>query len=194
MGPIFYLQLGSIPAIVVSSPETAKEVLKTLDAYCCNRPSSPGAIMLTYNYRDIAFSPYSESWRGRRKLFVSELVGSKRVESFAHALEAQVDQLIHKCSVKPWLFSPPFSAQDFFPASRVSLWFDKLIGLEARYKRIFRDLDAFFETVLRQHSDQERVLPEKDNLVDVLISIWKGQGCIYRRHSDRLSDIALGNV
>nr|CAB3452623.1 unnamed protein product [Digitaria exilis] len=120
MGPIFYLQLGSIPAIVVSSPETAKEVLKTLDAYCCNRPSSP--------------------------------------------------------------------------ASRVSLWFDKLIGLEARYKRIFRDLDAFFETVLRQHSDQERVLPEKDNLVDVLISIWKGQGCIYRRHSDRLSDIALGNV
>jgi hypothetical protein len=42
MGPVIYLQLGGVLAVVVSSPEAAKEVLKTLDVHCCNRPSSPG--------------------------------------------------------------------------------------------------------------------------------------------------------
>jgi uroporphyrinogen-III synthase len=42
MGPVIYLQLGGVLAVVVSSPEAAKEVLKTLDLHCCNRPSSPG--------------------------------------------------------------------------------------------------------------------------------------------------------
>jgi 4-hydroxyphenylacetaldehyde oxime monooxygenase len=42
LGPIVYLQLGDIAAVVVSSPEAAKEVLKTHDVHCCSRPSSPG--------------------------------------------------------------------------------------------------------------------------------------------------------
>ncbi|TVU13367.1 hypothetical protein EJB05_40419, partial [Eragrostis curvula] len=238
MGPVIYLQLGGVPAVVVSSPEAAKDVLKTLDIYCCNRPSSPGNIyllpclchhydihirmgakMLTYNYRDIAFSPYSKIWSERRKLFVSELVGSKCVQSFATVLESEVDQLIQSLSHSPLepinlnekifalidgfigtvafgrihgnkvlkykkfqqVFSEAmvvlsaFSAQDFFPSSPISRWVDKLVGLEARYKRIFRDLDAYIETVLSQHLDPGRLQPEKDNLVDVLISIWKGQ-------------------
>lgn len=195
--------------------------------------------MLTYNYRDIAFSPYSESWRERRKIFVSELVGSKCVQSFAYALEVQVQQLIQSLSNSPSMdpvnlnekifalidgfigtvafgnmkgaellkynkfqqvFSEAmvvlsaFSAQDFFPASPLSLWFDKLIGLEARYKKVFRELDAFFETVLSQHMEQERVLSEKDNLVDVLISLWKGQGRGPELKKDDLKAIILVNL
>ncbi|CAN6213766.1 unnamed protein product [Urochloa humidicola] len=237
MGPVFHLQLGCVPAVVVSSPEAAKEVLKTLDTHCCNRPSSPGAKMLTYNYRDIAFSPYSESWRERRKLFVSEFAGSKCVQSYAYALEAQVDQLIQslsnstsmdpinlnekifalidgfigtvafgnmkgaellKYSQFQQVFSEAmvvlsaFSARDFFPESPISLWFDKLVGLEARYKKIFRELDAFFETVLSQHMDEERFLSEeKDNLVDVLISLWKAQGTGPQLTKDDLKAIIL---
>ncbi|KAJ1288916.1 hypothetical protein BS78_02G125100 [Paspalum vaginatum] len=221
LGPVIYLQLGGVPAVVVSSPEAAREVLKTLDVHCCNRPSSPGAKMLTYNYRDIAFSPYSERWRERRKLFISELVGSKRVRTLSHALEEQVDQLIQSLSDQPSMepininemifalidgfigtvafgrmsgakllrynefqqvFSEAlavlsaFSAQDFFPGSPISRWVDKLVGLEARYRRIFGELDAFFETVIRQHMSTGRVQSDKDNLVDVLIGLWKGQG------------------
>ncbi|CAL5075977.1 unnamed protein product [Urochloa decumbens] len=221
MGPVIHLQLGGVPAVVVSSPEAAKEVLKTVDVHCCNRPSSPGAKMLTYDYRDIAFSPYSERWRERRKLFISELVGSKRAQSFSHALEEQVDQLIQSLSNLPsmepinlndrifalidgfigtvafgrmngtkllkykkfqqvfsdaLLVLSAFSAQDFFPTSPISRWVDKLVGLERRYQTIFGELDAYFETVLSQHMDPGRVQSQKDNLVDVLISLWKGQG------------------
>jgi hypothetical protein len=42
LGPVVYLQLGDIAAVVVSSPEAATEVLKTHDVHCCSRPSSPG--------------------------------------------------------------------------------------------------------------------------------------------------------
>ncbi|KAF7094005.1 hypothetical protein CFC21_096367 [Triticum aestivum] len=228
LGPVVHLQLGGVADIVVSSPEAAKEVLKTHDVHCCSRPSSPGAKLITYGQQDIAFSPYNASWRERRKLFVSELVSSKRVQSFAHALEAQVGELIQSLSLR----SPPtepvnlnetlftlidgfigtvafgsmngaklmkyakfqqvfseamialsaFSAQDFFPASPMSRWFDKLVGLEARYQRIFLELDSYFEMVLSQHMDPGRVKPDKDDLVDVLISLWKGQGKVTKDH------------
>jgi 4-hydroxyphenylacetaldehyde oxime monooxygenase len=184
----------------------------------------PGAKMLTYNYRDIAFSPYSERWRERRKLFISELVGSKRVQSFSRTLEEQVEQLIQSLSCLPPSTMEPvnlnekifalidgfigtvafgrmsgakllkykkfqqvfsealvvlsaFSAQDFFPASPVSRWVDRFVGLEARYRAIFGELDAYFETVLSQHLNVSpgRVQSDKDNLVDVLIGLWKGQ-------------------
>jgi hypothetical protein len=57
----------------------------------------------------------------------------------------------------------------------MSRWFDKLVGLEARYRRIFLELDAYFEMVISQHMDPGRVKPETDDLVDVLINLWKGQ-------------------
>ncbi|RLN34396.1 hypothetical protein C2845_PM03G25600 [Panicum miliaceum] len=35
-------RLGRVRAVVVSSPEAAKEVLRTNDLHCCSRPNSPG--------------------------------------------------------------------------------------------------------------------------------------------------------
>lgn len=66
-GPIIQLQLGRIPTLVVSSPAIAKEVLKTHDLDCCTRPLSAGPKRLSYNFLDIAFSPYSDYWREIKK-------------------------------------------------------------------------------------------------------------------------------
>ncbi|VAI83211.1 unnamed protein product [Triticum turgidum subsp. durum] len=198
-------------------------------------------ILITYGQQDIAFSPYNASWRERRKLFVSELVSTKRVQSFAYALEAQVGELIQSLS----LWSPPtepvnlnetlftlidsfigtvafgsmkgaklmkyakfqrvfseatvalsaFSAQDFFPASPMGRWFDKLVGLERRYLRTFLEIDSYLEMVLTQHMDPGRVKPEKEDLVDVLISLWKGQGKITKDHVKALlGDAFIGGT
>ncbi|XP_052207760.1 cytochrome P450 71B10-like isoform X2 [Diospyros lotus] len=41
-GPIMLLQLGRVPTLVVSTPELAKQVLRTHDLDCCTRPLSRG--------------------------------------------------------------------------------------------------------------------------------------------------------
>ncbi|KAL6611344.1 hypothetical protein ACP70R_039272 [Stipagrostis hirtigluma subsp. patula] len=93
-GPVVQVQLGRVRTVVVSSPEAAKEVLRTNDLHCCSRPNSPGPRMLSYDFLDVAFSPYSHYWREMRKLFILELLSMRRVQSFAYARAAEVDRLI----------------------------------------------------------------------------------------------------
>ncbi|XP_010519645.1 PREDICTED: cytochrome P450 71B12-like [Tarenaya hassleriana] len=93
-GPIMYLKLGSVPTVVVSSPETVKEVLKTYDVECCTRPHLACPAKLTYNYSDLAFSPYNEYWRELRKMSTLELYTAKRVHSFRYIRGEEVASLI----------------------------------------------------------------------------------------------------
>jgi len=63
------------------------------------------------------------------------------------------------------------SAEELLPGA-VGRLVDRLTGFAARRERIFRQLDAFFETVIEQHLDHPR--PENaGDLVDVLIDLWK---------------------
>ena len=84
------LRLGSVPAVVVSSPEAAREVMRTHDAHCCSRPAMPGPRRLTYGYKDVAFAPYGDHVREMRRLFVLELLSMRRVQAAWDAREAQV--------------------------------------------------------------------------------------------------------
>ncbi|TXG46898.1 hypothetical protein EZV62_026192 [Acer yangbiense] len=93
-GPIMLLQLGKVPTLVISSPEMAKQVLKTHDLECCSRPLTQGPRRLSYNFLDIAFSPYSDYWKEIRKICVLELFSSKRVKSFASVREESVASFI----------------------------------------------------------------------------------------------------
>ncbi|KAL5825843.1 hypothetical protein ACOSQ3_021906 [Xanthoceras sorbifolium] len=93
-GPIMLLQLGEAPTLVVSSPEIAKQVLKTHDLECCSRPLTEGPRRLSYNFLDIAFAPYTDYWKEMRKICVMELFSSKRVKSFASVREESVSSLI----------------------------------------------------------------------------------------------------
>ncbi|KAL2525483.1 Cytochrome [Abeliophyllum distichum] len=81
-GPVVHLQLGEVPAIIISSREAAKDVLKVHDPACADRPESIGSKIMWYDYTDIAFSPYNEYWRQMRKLCILELLSTKNVRSF----------------------------------------------------------------------------------------------------------------
>ncbi|KAI3759205.1 hypothetical protein L6452_06830 [Arctium lappa] len=89
-GPIVFLNFGFIPAIVVSSPSLAKEVLKTQDLIFCSRPSLLGLSKVSYNALDVIFSPNNKNWREMRKVFVLHLLGPKRVPPFRHNREDEV--------------------------------------------------------------------------------------------------------
>ncbi|RLN17954.1 hypothetical protein C2845_PM02G08780 [Panicum miliaceum] len=93
-GPVMMLRLGTVPAVVLSSPEAARHALKTHDADCCGRPPSAGPRLLSYGYKDVAFSPYSDYVRDMRRVFVLELLSMRRVQAARSTREAQVEKLV----------------------------------------------------------------------------------------------------
>ncbi|CAF2035252.1 BnaAnng14250D [Brassica napus] len=93
-GPVMFLRLGRVPTVVVSSSETAKQALKTHDIHCCSRPSLEGPRALSYNYLDIAFSPFDDYWKELRRMCVQELFCAKRVHSIQPIKDEEVKRLI----------------------------------------------------------------------------------------------------
>ncbi|KAJ4718806.1 Cytochrome P450 [Melia azedarach] len=94
-GPVMKLQVGQIAAVVISSPEAAKEVFKTHDINFTDRPSEfYGLEIMTYGYSGMVFTPYGEYWRQIRKVVMTHLLSTKRVLSFRSIREEEVWNLV----------------------------------------------------------------------------------------------------
>lgn len=93
-GPLMHLKLGEVSTIVVSSPELAKEVLKTYDAIFAQRPHQVGADIMCYGSTDIATAPYGGYWKQLRRICSQELLSTTRVSSFRSIREEEVMNLI----------------------------------------------------------------------------------------------------
>ncbi|KAL6616734.1 hypothetical protein ACP70R_039004 [Stipagrostis hirtigluma subsp. patula] len=94
-GPVMLLRLGHVPTVVVSSPEAAREVMKTHDAALANRPMYATADIITYGGRNIAFAPYtSRHWKEVRRICATELLSPKRVLSFRPVREEETARLV----------------------------------------------------------------------------------------------------
>ncbi|CAM0146687.1 unnamed protein product [Urochloa decumbens] len=224
-GPVMLLQLGTVPTVVVSSAEAAREVLKTHDGDCCSRPDTPGARRLSYGQKDLVCAPYNEYWREMRKLFVVELLTVRRVQATCCAREAQVDKLIDRLSscggkqvfLEDHIFGlmdgiigavalgnisgaeqlahkkrfrhvieeavdvlAGFSLEGYFPNAAGRL-VDHITGIVSRRERVFRELDAFFETIIEQHLDDSSrptasSSSSSSDLVNALIGLMKDNG------------------
>ncbi|CAN8265099.1 unnamed protein product [Cochlearia groenlandica] len=93
-GSIMSLKFGNVSTVVASTPETVKDVLKTFDLECCSRPYMTYAARITYDLKDLGFSPYSTYWKELRKLTVVELYTAKRVKKFQHLREEEVASFV----------------------------------------------------------------------------------------------------
>lgn len=92
-GPLMSLKLGSVPTVVISSDDMAREVFKNHDTAFSNRPHMYAIRKLSYG-TDLAIAPYGENWRRLRKVSMMEVFSTKRVESFTAEREAEVGSLV----------------------------------------------------------------------------------------------------
>ncbi|XP_008242247.1 PREDICTED: flavonoid 3'-monooxygenase-like [Prunus mume] len=83
-GPVMQLKFGSYPVVVASSPEMTKQFSKTHDHIFASRPQTAAGKYLTYDYLNVTWAPYGPYWRQGRKIFLTELFSSKRLESFRY--------------------------------------------------------------------------------------------------------------
>ncbi|KAL5544046.1 hypothetical protein UlMin_007830 [Ulmus minor] len=96
-GPIFSLQLGELPIVIVSSARLAEEELfKNHDIALSNRPQIISAKHIFYNCTDIGFSPYGAYRMYIRKICLAELLSTKRVQSFSFVREEEVARLVSR--------------------------------------------------------------------------------------------------
>ncbi|CAI0437474.1 unnamed protein product [Linum tenue] len=98
-GAVMGLQLGQIPFVVISSAESAEQILKTHDVVFANRPFSLAAQILTYDFTDIIFSPYGAYWRQLRKICALELLNPNRVQSFGSIRSEEISNSMGGVSV-----------------------------------------------------------------------------------------------
>ncbi|KAL5721349.1 hypothetical protein ACHQM5_005005 [Ranunculus cassubicifolius] len=83
-GPIMKLQFGSLPVVVGSSAEMAKQFLKIHDHNLASRPKTAAGIYLSYSYNNMLWAPYGPYWHLTRKLFHTELFHKKRLDDYAY--------------------------------------------------------------------------------------------------------------
>nr|XP_043619942.1 cytochrome P450 Tp4149-like [Erigeron canadensis] len=93
-GPLLLMHLGSIPLLVASSAEAAKEILKTHDLIFANRPKLYFHDKLSYGSKDIGFAPYGEHWRQVKSITVLHLLSRKQVQSFRKIREKQTIHML----------------------------------------------------------------------------------------------------
>ncbi|KAL7145148.1 hypothetical protein ABFS83_07G060400 [Erythranthe nasuta] len=93
-GPLMYLKLGQVPAVVISSAQVAKQALKHNDLAFAGRPHTTPSKKLSYGYLDIASSSHNDYWREMRKTVVLRLFTLKQVHSFKPIREEEVSHMI----------------------------------------------------------------------------------------------------
>ncbi|KAJ1384103.1 Cytochrome P450 [Sesbania bispinosa] len=93
-GPIMFLKMGTCDTVVVSSPDSARVFLKTLNQNFSNRPTIAGATHLGYNSQDLVFAEYGPKWKLLRKLTSLHMLGGKALQDWAHVRASEVRHMV----------------------------------------------------------------------------------------------------
>ncbi|KAH6763850.1 hypothetical protein C2S51_015099 [Perilla frutescens var. frutescens] len=188
-GEIMLLKFGKFPVVIASSPEMAKQFLKEHDAIFASRPAHATGKHISYNYSDVSFAPYGPYWREARKIFMSEILSTKKLEYclsticriilsthkyFTESEEEKsniVDMDVLREMMKEWfLLAGAFNIGDWIP------WLGSLDlqGYVKRMKTLRKKLDRFNDYVIDDHIAKRAAAGnnyEKKDFVDVLLQM-----------------------
>ncbi|TVU44887.1 hypothetical protein EJB05_04350, partial [Eragrostis curvula] len=97
-GPVFSLRMGSRPAVVVSSPECAKECFTEHDVAFANRPRFASQQLVNFNGAALSTSGYGPYWRNLRRVATVQLLSAHRVSCMAGTISAEVRAMVRRMS------------------------------------------------------------------------------------------------
>ncbi|CAO2037434.1 unnamed protein product [Urochloa humidicola] len=99
--PLMYLKLGEVPAVVATSRDAAREVMRGHDVALASRPSSPTMRIMMAEGQGLVFAPYGDHWRQLRRVSVLELLSARRVHSFRRVREDEAARLAAAVAAAP---------------------------------------------------------------------------------------------
>uniref|UniRef100_A0A453NGQ0 Cytochrome P450 n=1 Tax=Aegilops tauschii subsp. strangulata TaxID=200361 RepID=A0A453NGQ0_AEGTS len=99
--PLMYLKLGEVPVVVATSPEAAREIMRTHDVVFATRPWSPTMKIMNSEGEGLVFARYGTPWRQLRKICILELLSARRVQSFRHIREDEAGRLVAAVAAVP---------------------------------------------------------------------------------------------
>ncbi|WZZ56055.1 hypothetical protein YC2023_056162 [Brassica napus] len=94
-GPIMHLKFGSLNTVIVTSPEAAREVLRTHDQILSGRMSPNTIRSINHHKVSVAWiHPSSARWRLLRKLSVTNLFSPQRIDATKALRMKKVQELV----------------------------------------------------------------------------------------------------
>ncbi|XP_066376528.1 4-hydroxyphenylacetaldehyde oxime monooxygenase-like [Miscanthus floridulus] len=193
-GPVMLLRLGSVPTVVASSPEAAREVMKTHDVHCCSRPAMSGPRRLTYEYKDVAFALYGDHVRDMRKLFILELLSMRRVQAAWDARVAQAEKLVlnlTRAGANPVALNEHiFSAVDGIIGTVV---FGEIYGTE-QFNLQFLNILSQVMDMLGSFSADDFFPSTAGRFIDCLTGVTGRRDRIFQRFDAFLEEIIEGHL
>ncbi|XP_022864172.1 cytochrome P450 71A3-like [Olea europaea var. sylvestris] len=159
-GPLMMLHLGSVPALIVTSADAVREIVKNQDLIFSSRPKLSVMHRIVYGSKDIAFARYGDHWRHVRSIGVLQLLSNKRVQSCRHIREEETVVLGKKYGggeesenfelmlkeIGELLVT--FNPGDFVPWLN---WVSRVNGLDARLEKVAESFDEFLTRVVEEH-------------------------------------------
>ncbi|KAF8013495.1 hypothetical protein BT93_I1363 [Corymbia citriodora subsp. variegata] len=223
-GPLLHLSFDSVPCVLASSPETAKEFLKTHEISFSNRPSTVA----------VHFAPYGPYWKFMKKICMTELLGGWTLDQFLPIREEEVETFLKVMLQKSQANEVVDVGQELTALanniiSRMTMskrcsvtsdeagevrtlvdevgdyiWFCKNVdiqGLGKRLQDVHLRLDAMMEGILKEHEQAtnkncDSGMCSKD-LVDIPLDMMEDEKVEMRLSQDvhdRNSHISRGNT
>ncbi|CAL5341625.1 unnamed protein product [Camellia sinensis] len=212
-GPLMHLRLGEVSTIVVSSPETAEQVMKTHDPHLRSKTL-----------------PHLQTQL--RKICITEALSSKRVETFRGIREEEAMNFIRDISLNTGsainlskrIFSHTsgvtaraafgkksrdqeefievmdealklfggFSVADMYPSVKL---LQVMSGMRRKLEKLHKRVDQILENIVNEHRqrkmERESGRGEAEDLVDVLLRVQKGGDLEFPLTDDNIKAVIL---
>ncbi|CAN6309238.1 unnamed protein product [Urochloa humidicola] len=95
-GPVFSMRLGSRLAVVVSSPDAARECFTEHDVAFANRPLFPSQNLASFGGALLCMASYGPYWRDLRRVAAVQLLSTHRVACMSPVISGEVRAMVRR--------------------------------------------------------------------------------------------------